>query len=99
MVMHHEHRIEMKSENIIVVYALFWTLFVSMSDRMAFNLINQYLIPVKKIADWQIQLTYNTSNDLHDYGIGSWTNATLYPGILRWAGITENSILPFCQSM
>jgi rhamnogalacturonyl hydrolase YesR len=43
------------------------------------------------VADWQIaNFSYPESGSpgmLHDRGIGAWTNATLYAGMLRWADI------------
>lgn len=43
---------------------------------------------MQKVADWQIaNFSYRTTGNLHDYGIGSWTNATLYLGMSRWAEI------------
>lgn len=48
---------------------------------------------MKKVADWQIQNhTYKTSGNLHDYGIDSWTNGTLYIGMLEWANIAGNPV-------
>ncbi|BEH00252.1 hypothetical protein BSYN_25160 [Bacteroides sedimenti] len=47
---------------------------------------------LKKVADWQIKnFTYST-NQSHDFGIDSWTNATLYFGMLQWAKIAPDSI-------
>lgn len=44
-----------------------------------------------RIADWQIAnfeyLPEGSSGSLHDHGIDSWTNATLYTGLSRWAEV------------
>jgi rhamnogalacturonyl hydrolase YesR len=47
---------------------------------------------LKKVADWQINnFKYATTGSLHDYGVDSWTNATLYIGMLEWAKIADDS--------
>ena len=60
---------------------------------MAFNLTKHDLLPaMEKVADWQIdQFTYSNTNNLHDAGIYSWTNATLYLGMSHWAGIAGDN--------
>lgn len=41
-----------------------------------------------RVAAWQIEhFDYSRKGNLHDRGIGSWTNATLYLGMSRWAEI------------
>lgn len=41
---------------------------------------------VEKVADWQIShFTYAEQGNLHDHGIDSWTNATLYLGLSEWS--------------
>ena len=47
----------------------------------------------KKVADWQIKnFTYSEEGNLHDYGIDSWTNSTLYLGMFHLGTSTkENS--------
>jgi len=47
---------------------------------------------VKKTADWQIKnFTYSSEGNLHDNGIDSWTNATLYIGMLQWGALTKEN--------
>jgi rhamnogalacturonyl hydrolase YesR len=47
---------------------------------------------MKKVADWQIDnFKYSTTDNLHDYGIDSWTNAVLYLGMFEWAKIADDS--------
>lgn len=47
---------------------------------------------LKQVADWQINnFKYSTTNNLHDHGIDSWTNATLYIGMLEWAKMADDS--------
>lgn len=50
------------------------------------------MLPVRetmgRVAAWQIEhFDYSRKGNLHDRGIGSWTNATLYLGMSRWAEI------------
>jgi len=57
---------------------------------------------VKKTADWQIKnFTYSSKGNLHDYGIDSWTNATLYIGMLQWGALTKenNSYLEWIKNI
>lgn len=45
-----------------------------------------------RVANWQISNhTYSSTKNLHDYGIDSWTNATLYLGLYTWANTVENA--------
>lgn len=47
---------------------------------------------LKKTADWQIRhFRYQTTGNLHDNGVNSWINATLYVGMLEWAKIASDS--------
>lgn len=46
---------------------------------------------LKKTADWQIANFHYTESRSHDYSLASWTNATLYLGMLRWASIAPDS--------
>ncbi|MFV0541091.1 MAG: glycoside hydrolase family 105 protein [Aestuariibaculum sp.] len=44
-----------------------------------------------KVAHWQMEnLSYSTTKNLHDNGIGSWTNATFYQGLMAWAKANHN---------
>jgi len=67
----------------------FWLLFIGVSLAGTYQLTEQDLIPaMQKVADWQMaNFTYSTTRGLHDRGVGSWTNATLYLGMSRWAEI------------
>lgn len=53
----------------------------------------QELVDVtRKVADWQIEnLSYQTTGNLHDYGIDAWTNSVFYFGLARWAATTDDS--------
>lgn len=47
---------------------------------------------LSKVSNWQIKnFTYNQNRNLHDSGIGAWTNATLYMGMLEWAKIADDN--------
>lgn len=47
-----------------------------------------------KVADWQLNhFNYSKAGSasyLHDFGIDSWTNATLYLGMAEWAAVSDN---------
>lgn len=49
---------------------------------------------MQNVADWQTgHFSYSTEKNLHDYGIDSWTNGTLYIGLLELAKIAgDNSV-------
>ncbi|MBD0825402.1 glycoside hydrolase family 88/105 protein [Aestuariibaculum marinum] len=45
-----------------------------------------------KLASWQIQnFSYSETRNLHDNGIGAWTNATFYLGLLEWAKANDSN--------
>jgi rhamnogalacturonyl hydrolase YesR len=48
---------------------------------------------LKKVSAWQTaHFNYSTTHDLHDNGIDSWTNATLYIGMCEWAKVSGDSV-------
>jgi rhamnogalacturonyl hydrolase YesR len=76
--------------------ALLYAMFSGISFAGHFNLTKEEVVPaMQKVADWQIaNFTYSATGGalhLHDYGISAWTNATLFLGMSRWAGITTNN--------
>lgn len=43
---------------------------------------------LQRAAEWQMaNFEYTTDRNLHDHGLGAWTNATLYLGMTRWAEV------------
>lgn len=77
----------------LLVCALFRPVPAGESGTEPFNLPAQEVMSaMQRVADWQIShFTYSTTKGLHDYGIGAWTNATLYLGMSRWAEIAADS--------
>ncbi|MFV0565353.1 MAG: glycoside hydrolase family 105 protein [Flavobacteriaceae bacterium] len=52
---------------------------------------NEATLALNQVADWQINhLNYSTTTNLHDNGVGAWTNATFYLGLLEWAKTKGN---------
>jgi len=44
---------------------------------------------LNRVADWQIDnFSYETSGNLHDYGIGAWGNSVFYLGLTHWASLS-----------
>ena len=82
-----------KLSNIVVLCILLWFAPVVAFGTGVFKLSNSDVIPaMQKVADWQIdRFSYRTDGGLHDHGIGSWTNATLYLGMFRWAEIASGN--------
>jgi rhamnogalacturonyl hydrolase YesR len=67
-------------------------LFSGVSFAGKFQLSDRELLAaMRKVAGWQIErFAYVSDGNLHDYGIGAWTNATLYLGMSRWAAIASD---------
>lgn len=77
----------------VLTFILFSLLPLSVSSASAHRCFMQpkdLTCPMKRVAHWQMEhFTYRTEGNLHDYGLGAWTNSVLYLGMLEWAEIAD----------
>lgn len=85
----------MKHFRLVCLFSMIGLLLSSCDNSIEPNR-KEVLNIMEKVADWQLaNFSYREEGNLHDYGIGAWTNGVLYLGLSELATISEKGDVYF----